>query len=141
MAGHISLSHPRHPRRGDWPAAGRYRPGGLKSNASVLVGSLYSDNDSRRDAGFTIFSIGVNTGALIGPILTGWGWQAGGFHLGFGLAAIGMAAGLTQYALTRKNLPASVHHGHPSPAPRSATSPWHWSVSWSLSVSCWQPVG
>ena len=55
--------------------------GGLKSNASVLVGSLYSDNDSRRDAGFTIFYIGVNTGALIGPILTGWGWQAGGFHL------------------------------------------------------------
>ena len=48
----------------------------------MLVGSLYSDNDSRRDAGFTIFYIGVNTGALLGPILTGWGWSTWGFHMG-----------------------------------------------------------
>lgn len=83
--------------------------GGVKSNASVLLGSLYPKDDVRRDAGFTIFYIGVNIGALFGPLLAGWGWNTAGFHLGFGLAAIGMAAGLTQYILTRKNLPESVH--------------------------------
>ncbi|MDO4883401.1 MAG: oligopeptide:H+ symporter [Rothia sp. (in: high G+C Gram-positive bacteria)] len=83
--------------------------GGLKSNASVLVGSLYSKEDPKRDAGFTIFYIGVNIGALLGPALTGWGWGWLGFHFGFGIAALGMAAGLIQYALTRKHLPESVH--------------------------------
>ena len=111
MAGHISLSLiPGVPGVVIGLLLVAIGSGGLKSNASVLVGSLYSDNDPRRDAGFTIFYIGINTGALLGPILTGWGWSTGGFHLGFGLAAVGMAAGLIQYALTRKNLPASVHH-------------------------------
>ena len=83
--------------------------GGLKTNASVLVGSLYSKTDPRRDGGFTIFYIGVNIGALLGPMLTGILRENYGFHIGFGLAALGMAAGLIQYSLTRKNLPASVH--------------------------------
>ncbi|MDK8846908.1 oligopeptide:H+ symporter [Corynebacterium sp. MSK297] len=84
--------------------------GGLKTNASVLIGSLYSLTDSRRDAGFTIFYMGINIGALLGPLATNFAWDISGFHLGFGIAAIGMALGLTQYALTRKNLPAEVHH-------------------------------
>ncbi|MEX3610649.1 oligopeptide:H+ symporter [Rothia sp. LK2588] len=83
--------------------------GGLKTNASALVGSLYSKTDERRDGGFTLFYMGVNIGALIGPLLTGLGWGAWGFHAGFLLAAVGMAFGLIQYALTRKNLPASAH--------------------------------
>ena len=83
--------------------------GCLKSSASVLVGSLYSKDDPKREAGFTLFYIGINIGALLGPALTGWGWGWLGFHFGFGIAAIGMAAGLLQYALTRKNLPESVH--------------------------------
>ena len=83
--------------------------GGLKTNASVLVGSLYSKTDPRRDGGFTIFYIGVNIGALLGPMLTGILRENYGFHIGFGLAALGMAAGLIQYSVTRKNLPASVH--------------------------------
>ena len=83
--------------------------GGLKTNASVLVGSLYSKTDPRRDGGFTIFYIGVNIGALLGPMLTGILRENYGFHVGFGLAALGMATGLIQYSLTRKNLPASVH--------------------------------
>lgn len=83
--------------------------GGLKSNASVLVGSLYTKDDTKRDAGFTIFYIGVNIGALLGPALTGWGWNWLGFHIGFGIAALGMAVGLIQYAFTRKYLPQSVH--------------------------------
>ena len=83
--------------------------GCLKSSASVLVGSLYSKDDPKREAGFTLFYIGINIGALLGPALTGWGWGWLGFHFGFGIAAIGMAAGLIQYAFTRKNLPESVH--------------------------------
>jgi len=84
--------------------------GGLKATATTLVGSLYSEKDTRRDAGFSIFYMGVNTGALIGPLLTGVLMTQMGFHYGFGLAAIGMAIGLTVYALGRKNLPSSSHH-------------------------------
>lgn len=62
--------------------------------------------------------MGINIGGLIGPLLTGLAQQEVGFHLGFGLAAIGMAIGLAQYALGRKNLPESSHHV-PNPLPRS----------------------
>src|SRR5690625_6575111 len=65
--------------------------GGLKSTAATLVGSLYSLEDPRRDAGFSIYYMGVNIGGLLGPLLTGFVQQEWGFHLGFGLAAIGMA--------------------------------------------------
>lgn len=83
--------------------------GCLKTNSTVLVGSLYDEKDRRRDGGFTIFYMGVNLGGLLGPLLTGWFQERWGFHVGFGLAAIGMALGLIQYGMTRKNLPASVH--------------------------------
>ncbi|RSD19595.1 peptide MFS transporter [Amycolatopsis eburnea] len=78
--------------------------GGLKSNATAIVGTLYAEGDERRDAGFTIFYMGVNLGAFVGPLLTGLAQTEVGFHLGFGLAAIGMALGLVQYTLGRKNL-------------------------------------
>jgi proton-dependent oligopeptide transporter, POT family len=97
--------------------------GGLKANVANLVGNLYTRADPRRDAGFSIFYMGINIGGLIGPLLTGLTAQAWGFHVGFGLAAIGMAIGLTQYALTRKNLPEHVHHV-PSPLPRSQYGTW-----------------
>lgn len=83
--------------------------GGLKTNASALLGTLYAKEDPRRDGGFTIFYMGVNIGSLLGPLLTTFGWGIWGFHAGFLFAAIGMAIGLTQYALTRKNLPESAH--------------------------------
>ncbi|WP_372671577.1 peptide MFS transporter [Amycolatopsis kentuckyensis] len=78
--------------------------GGLKSNATAIVGTLYADGDERRDAGFTIFYMGVNLGGFVGPLLTGLAQTEVGFHLGFGLAAIGMALGLIQYTFGRKNL-------------------------------------
>ena len=83
--------------------------GGLKANATALVGTLYEEKDERRDAGFSIFYMGINIGGLMGPILTGLVWNSMGFHFGFGLAAIGMAIGLAQYAATRKHLPESAH--------------------------------
>ena len=79
--------------------------GGLKANAVTLVGSLYTKDDPRIDAGFSIFYMGVNVGALVGPLLTGLLQQELGFHYGFGLAAIGMAIGLVIYATGRKQIP------------------------------------
>ncbi|MHA7209301.1 peptide MFS transporter [Arthrobacter sp. MDT1-65] len=93
--------------------------GGLKANASSLVGTLYAPGDDRRDAGFSIFYMGINIGALVGPLLTNLAWDTYGFHVGFGLAAICMAAGLVQYAVTRKNLPPAAHEIE-NPLPRSA---------------------
>ncbi len=57
--------------------------GGLKANATSLVGTLYEEGDERRDAGFSIFYMGINTGALVGPLITGWLQQSWGFHFGF----------------------------------------------------------
>lgn len=92
--------------------------GGLKANATSVVGTLYSADDPRRDAGFSLFYLGINLGALLGPILTGLLQTSLGFHFGFGLAAVGMAIGLTQYSLGRKRLPDVARHV-PDPLPRS----------------------
>ncbi|WP_422390977.1 peptide MFS transporter [Arthrobacter sp. N1] len=97
--------------------------GGLKANASSLVGTLYAPGDDRRDAGFSIFYMGINIGALVGPLLTNLAWDAYGFHVGFGLAAVGMAAGLVQYALARKNLPVTAHEVE-NPLPRAEYRRW-----------------
>lgn len=69
----------------------------LKPNVSDMVGSLYAPDDYRRDSGFSIFVFGINTGALIAPILVGTVGQNYNYHLGFSLAAIGMFFGLLQY--------------------------------------------
>ena len=90
--------------------------GGVKANATSLVGTLYAENDQRRDAGFSLFYLGINVGALMGPLLTGLLQKNLGFHYGFGLAAVGMAIGLTQYAFGRKNLPDAANDV-PNPLP------------------------
>ncbi len=93
--------------------------GGLKANATSVVGTLYSENDSRRDAGFSLFYLGINLGAFFGPILTGLLQSTLGFHFGFGLAAVGMAAGLVQYSFGRRRLPeAASRIPNPLPAER-----------------------
>ncbi|KAA1029172.1 MFS transporter [Pseudonocardia sp. EV170527-09] len=81
--------------------------GGIKANASTILASLYGPGDDRRDAGFSIFYLGVNIGAFSGPLLTGVLQSTWGFHIGFGAAAVGMAIGLVQYWFTRRALPAS----------------------------------
>ncbi|BDZ50583.1 MFS transporter [Frondihabitans sucicola] len=91
--------------------------GGLKATATTLVGTLYSEDDPRRDAGFSLYYLGINLGAFLGPILTGILQDSIGFHYGFGLAAVGMAAGLAQYLVSRKNLP-SASREVPNPLPR-----------------------
>ena len=76
--------------------------GTLKATTSSVLGDMYSPEDERRDGGFSIYYMGVNIGALFGPLLTGLVSQDRGFHWGFGLAAIGMAVGLVQYLLMRR---------------------------------------
>ncbi|MCR2821623.1 peptide MFS transporter [Lederbergia panacisoli] len=75
----------------------------LKPNVSSIVGDLYSDDDNRRDAGFSIFYMGINLGAFIAPFIVGTLGQKYNFHLGFGVAAIGMFLGLIIFLATRKN--------------------------------------
>jgi POT family proton-dependent oligopeptide transporter len=92
----------------------------LKPNISVIVGQLYSGpKDQRRDAGFSIFYMGINLGAFLAPLVTGFlaqspffrSWlEARGFdpshawHWGFGAAGIGMTLGLIQYILGGRKL-------------------------------------
>jgi POT family proton-dependent oligopeptide transporter len=91
----------------------------LKGNVSALVGTLYSSEDLRRDSGYSIYYMGINTGAFIAPLITGWLAQSNSFkgtlssmgfdasaswHWGFGAAAVGMFLGLVQYVLGGKYL-------------------------------------
>ncbi|HJP84938.1 MAG TPA: peptide MFS transporter [Gemmatimonadaceae bacterium] len=71
----------------------------LKPNVSAIVGDLYPEGGSRRDAGFSIFYMGINTGALVAPLITGVLGEKVGWHLGFGAAGVGMVIGLITYRL------------------------------------------
>ncbi|MFJ2440843.1 peptide MFS transporter [Streptomyces sp. NPDC087658] len=77
----------------------------LKANISTMVGHLYDGpNDPRRDGGFTIFYMGINMGAFFAPLVIGTVGEKYDWHLGFALAAVGMAIGLTVFLLGTKNL-------------------------------------
>ena len=78
--------------------------GMLKPNISTMVGGLYKKGDIRRDKGFTIFYIGINVGAFLSSLIVGYVGEVHGWHYGFGLAGIGMAAGLIQYVVGLKHL-------------------------------------
>jgi POT family proton-dependent oligopeptide transporter len=75
--------------------------GFFKPNISVIVGSLYAQYPGRRDGGFTIFYMGVNLGAAMSPLLCGYIGEIYGWHYGFGLATVGMLAGLAVFVLPR----------------------------------------
>ena len=68
--------------------------GFFKPNISTMVGGLYEQGDKRRDNAFTIFYMGINIGGFLAPLLCGWLAHAYGWHYGFGLAGIGMLAGI-----------------------------------------------
>ena len=91
----------------------------LKPNISAMVGQLYSEEDKRRDAGFSIFYMGINLGAFLSPIVVGFLAQSDWFrnlissmglnpnsswHWGFGAAGVGMRLGIIQYLLGRRRL-------------------------------------
>jgi POT family proton-dependent oligopeptide transporter len=95
----------------------------LKPNASTLVGSLYEQGDARRDAGFSIFYMGINLGALIGPIIAGKIAEGIDWHLGFACAGVGMTLGVVQYVLGRRRLQPALDRLAARPRPASAAAP------------------
>jgi POT family proton-dependent oligopeptide transporter len=94
----------------------------LKPNVSTLVGSLYAEGDERRDAGFSIFYMGINLGALIGPLIAGKLAEGVDWHLGFACAGVGMTLGLVQYVLGRNRLQPAIARLAARPEPAAAAS-------------------
>jgi len=94
----------------------------LKPNVSTLVGSLYEQGDDRRDAGFSIFYMGINLGAFLGPIVAGYLAQQVDWHLGFACAGVGMTLGLVQYVVGRRRLEPGIARlaARPDPAAPAA---------------------
>ena len=78
--------------------------GMLKGNVSTIVGQLYAQGDVRRDSGFSLFYMGINTGALISPLICGWVAAQWGWRMGFGVAGIAMLIGVVQYMFGGKYL-------------------------------------
>lgn len=89
----------------------------LKPNASTMVGQLYAQGDRRRDSGFSIYYMGINLGALISPLACGYVGERISWRLGFGLAGLGMLAGLIQYMLGTRHLGAAGLHPAPAATP------------------------
>ena len=104
--------------------------GFLKGNISTQVGGLYAEQDREgRARGFSIFSIGINVGAVAGPLLCGLLAQLYGWHAGFGLAGLLMLIGLATYLSGYRELSASVRAG---PVARAAAP---------LNAAQWRIIG
>ncbi|GII65963.1 MFS transporter [Sphaerisporangium krabiense] len=107
MLGHICMAVPIEGAALVWLGLGLIVAGTglLKPNISTMVGRLYPEGDNaRRDAGFSIFYLGINLGAFAAPYVVSNLAKDGRWHLGFGAAAVGMAVGLTQYVLGARHL-------------------------------------
>jgi len=76
----------------------------LKPNVSTIVGELYPEGGAERDAGFSVYYMGINLGAFLGPILCGYFGEEINWHYGFSLAGFGMILGLIQYKMGAKHL-------------------------------------
>ncbi len=134
-AGHVSLALPALPTFYLGLCLVALGTGLLKPNISTLVGRLYDHEDGRRDAGFTIFYMGINLGAFAAPLVCGTLLAesetvrrslkslglppSAAWHLAFGAAGVGMIFGLVQYVLGRGRLGGA---GLPPPRPRVRTT-------------------
>jgi proton-dependent oligopeptide transporter, POT family len=92
----------------------------LKGNAAVIVGALYGPNDRRRDAGFSIYYMGINLGAFIAPLVCGYLGQRVNWHIGFAAAGLGMVAGVVQYVAGGKYLGDAGLYPAPAESPAAA---------------------
>jgi len=119
LCGHVSLAVPSLPSFYLGLAFVVLGTGLLKPNISAMVGQLYAPEDARRDAGFSIYYMGINLGAFLAPLACGWLAQSPRFqeilrasgiapesswHFGFAMAAVGMALGLLQYLAGGRHL-------------------------------------
>jgi POT family proton-dependent oligopeptide transporter len=109
----------------------------LKPNASTLVGGLYKEGDIRRDAGFSVFYMGINLGAFMGPFIAGYLAQRVDWHLGFGCAAVGMALGLVQYVMGKKHLQPAIDRIESRPKAKAADTA---GTSGSLTADEWKRI-
>ncbi|MFE0028971.1 peptide MFS transporter [[Kitasatospora] papulosa] len=89
----------------------------LKPNVASMVGKLYGTEDDRRDAGFALYYMGINIGAFVGPLVTGWLGEHASWHWGFSAAAFGMTLGLIQYVAGRRHLAGRKHAAEYALAP------------------------
>ncbi len=97
----------------------------LKPNASTMVGSLYDPDDARRDAGFSIFYVGINVGAFVAPLVVGTLGQKVNWHIGFACAGVGMIIGLIQYVVGKPRLmPALERLGQTDTHAARSSEPW-----------------
>jgi len=92
----------------------------VKGNAAVIAGALYGEHDARRDAGFSIYYMGMNLGAFIAPLVCGYLGQKVNWHIGFAAAGVGMVLGLVQYVLGAKYLGDAGLHPAPAASPADA---------------------
>ena len=90
----------------------------LKPNISAMVGDLYPEGGARRDAGFSIYYMGINLGAFIAPFICGTLGEKVGWHWGFAAAGVGMVLGLIQYRMTQHHL-GEIGLSPPRPQPGS----------------------
>jgi proton-dependent oligopeptide transporter, POT family len=103
----------------------------LKGNIAVLVGKLYTPNDNRRDAGFSIYYMGINLGAFLAPLVCGYLGQRVNWHLGFAAAGVGMVFGLVQYALGDRYL-GNAGAASPSAGTPAAAAGRRQAIAWSV---------
>jgi proton-dependent oligopeptide transporter, POT family len=97
----------------------------LKPNASTMVGALYDPADARRDAGFSIFYVGINVGAFAAPLVVGTLGQEVNWHVGFACAGVGMIIGLIQYVAGKPRLmPALERLGQTDTHAARSSEPW-----------------
>jgi POT family proton-dependent oligopeptide transporter len=137
MLGHISLAFPSLTTFYTGLGLVTLGTGLLKPNISTLVGELYSTEDERRDAGFSLYYMGINTGAFIAPLVCGWFAQSNQFkgilgsmgfsaesswHWGFAMAAVGMFFGLVQFLGGWKYLGTAGMYPAPAESPAQAAS-------------------
>ena len=111
--------------------------GFLKANISVIVGQLYPRTDTRRDAAYTIFYMGINLGAAIGSLLCGYIGETYGWAYGFGLAGIGMLAGLVVFVWGK---PLLLGRGEP-PKPLAKNTEWSmYGIGIAMVGVCWLAI-
>ena len=106
----------------------------LKGNVSVIVGQLYAPEDTRRDAGFSIFYMGINLGAFIAPLICGYLGQEISWHLGFGAAGVGMALGVVQYVLGGRSLGTAGLEPVPSASPEAFAALRRSTTRWTIAA-------
>ena len=116
--GHFSMAVPVADDVLPRPGADRARHRPAQGNISVIVGQLYAQDDQRRDAGFSIFYMGINLGAFLAPLVCGYLGQRVSWHLGFAAAGVGMTLGLVQYVLGAQATSAT-----PASQPATGASP------------------